>query len=112
MQDLSQRYERAKSSIKVVAGDPAALSSMKEADPAGFNLMLAVAFDVEARRTIDVFPQEQTSADAWFVCTPVESNLPDLTIPEASSHDEAIATAVEAFDLELRFASQFAAKTV
>lgn len=107
MTDLAHRYAEAKRHLQSVAADVGALVELRQRDPAGYNLALAVAFDLDARRVGDVFPGE-AACDGWFVSAPVESGLDVAALEDAPTHDLAIARAVDALGLHDLFMARVA----
>jgi hypothetical protein len=81
---------------------------LRQRDPAGYNLALAVAFDLDARRVGDVFPEE-AHGDGWFVSATGESVLDVAALDDAPTHDLAIAGAVDALGLQALFMARMAA---
>lgn len=107
MTDLAHRYEEAKRQLQSIAGDVGALVELRQRDPDGYNLAVAVAFDLDARRVGDVFPGE-AACDRWFVSGPVESVLDVAALEDAPTHDLAIARAVDALGLHALFMASIA----
>jgi hypothetical protein len=98
---LVSEYRQAKERLDNM--DPAKAEALKAKDPARYNLMLAVAFEIDARPSSTLEP----GASGWFVSTPAHADLPDVTIQVNSSHDEAIASAVQLLGLESLFMARF-----
>lgn len=107
MTDLAHRYAEAQRQLQSIAGDVGALVQLRQRDPAGYDLALAVAFDLDARRVGDVFPGEAAS-DGWFVSAPVESVLDVAALDDAPTHDLAIARAVDSLGLHALFMARIA----
>lgn len=103
-EDLVWEYAQAKQRVQHI--DQAAAADLKEKHPARYNLMLAVAFEIDARPSSILEP----GATGWFVSTPAHADLPDVTIQVTSTHDEAIASAVQLLGLEGLFLARFSKK--